>query len=236
MKTYQVTVLPSKTVLPAAEGENLLSLLQRAGLSPDAPCGGQGKCGKCTVFVDGFEALSCQTAITHDITVQLPQKEKIHILTQGLNATTQPDGQNEYTLAYDIGTTTVVCYLLNGITGEELAKESALNPQTSYGADVISRIQYVMEHGFTALQSCITQSLSDLASKASAKAGITPDKITLASVVGNTAMHHLLLGIDPSPLTTPPLTCPKSLKPWKFPPPEFSLSTRMPESGFWQIS
>ncbi|MGD0153097.1 MAG: 2Fe-2S iron-sulfur cluster-binding protein, partial [Thermacetogeniaceae bacterium] len=43
-------------------------------------------------------------------------------------------------IAFDIGTTTVVGYLLDLRTGQELAAVSALNPQTRYGADVITRI------------------------------------------------------------------------------------------------
>lgn len=128
----------------------------------------------------------------------------MQILKHGTSVSVQPDGRDRYILAYDIGTTTVVCYLLDGISGEELAKESILNPQTAYGADVISRIEYVLKNHSSELQYCITHVLASLAAKAAAKAGIPLSEITLACVVGNTAMHHLFLGIDPSPLTVPP--------------------------------
>ena len=47
MNTYQITVLPYDRILNADEGENLLHVLQQNSLAPDAPCGGNGKCGKC---------------------------------------------------------------------------------------------------------------------------------------------------------------------------------------------
>lgn len=201
---FKITVQPTGTILSAQPGQNLLELLRSKGLAPDAPCGGNGKCGKCAVRVDGKELLSCQASIDRDMTVELPRQSRVNVLTQGIGVQGQADGRHKYVLAFDIGTTTVVCYLLSGITGEELARDSALNPQTVYGADVISRIQQVMDKGPEELRSCITRTLADLALSAAVKAGIDPEKITLAAVVGNTAMHHLFLGIDPTPLTVPP--------------------------------
>ena len=55
---YTITVLPRKKVFTVSAGTNLLKALRDAGLSPDAPCGGSGKCGKCKVTVDGQELLS----------------------------------------------------------------------------------------------------------------------------------------------------------------------------------
>ena len=204
MNTYQITVLPYDRILNADEGENLLHILQQNSLAPEAPCGGNGKCGKCIVYINGRKSLACQTVIRDNITVRIPEKSDMQILKHGTSVSVQPDGRDRYILAYDIGTTTVVCYLLDGISGEELAKESILNPQTAYGADVISRIEYVLKNHSSELQDCITHILASLAVKAAAKAGIPLSVITLACVVGNTAMHHLFLGIDPSPLTVPP--------------------------------
>lgn len=79
-----------------------------------------------------------------------------------------------------------------------------MNPQAQYGADVISRIQCVLEGRGDELRHCIRQALAEMALALAQKAGITPERITAAAVVGNTAMHHLLLGIDPRPLITPP--------------------------------
>ena len=184
MIQYKITVLPHGQVLTANEGENLLRILQKNALAPDAPCGGNGKCGKCTVYIKGKKVLACQTVVHQDITVRIPEKNELQILTHGASVKIQPDGRDRYVLAYDIGTTTVVCYLLDGISGQELARESTLNPQTAYGADVISRIEYVMRNKTSELQDCIAHTLSELAAIVSARAGISPTEISLACIVG----------------------------------------------------
>lgn len=204
MCKHQITVLPSNKILTAHNGDNLLQLLRQNNCAPDAPCGGNAICGKCLVYINNQKCLACQTVIHNDMTVRIPDFSAIQIMDHGLDQRIQPDARDPYVLAFDIGTTTIVCYLLDGKTGQELAYESILNPQTVYGADVISRIEYVLKNGSSELQSCITGALSKLAEKVAGKSGISASEITLACVVGNTAMHHLFLGIDPAPLTTPP--------------------------------
>ena len=87
---------------------------------------------------------SCQYAVESDITVQLPEKASASILTTGSAGTVKADPLREgYLIAIDIGTTTVVCFLLSP-KGTELAVESMLNPQAPFGADVISRIQQAL--------------------------------------------------------------------------------------------
>ena len=191
-------------VLEAPEGAVLLDILRQQGLHPDAPCGGKGTCGKCRVLVDGKEALACQTRVDRDMTVLLPRQQGAQILTDARAVSIQPDGTNKYVIAFDLGTTTVVAYLMDGITGQLLSKESCMNPQAQYGADVISRIQYAMDGNAATLSGCIRSALGELTRKAAEKAGISTEEITLGCIVGNTAMHHLLLEIDPQPLTVPP--------------------------------
>jgi uncharacterized 2Fe-2S/4Fe-4S cluster protein (DUF4445 family) len=205
MQTYTVTFLPQKISVRVSEGCDLLQTQILAGLHPDAPCGGKGSCGKCRVWLNGLEVLACQTEVTRDMTVLTEPEKEATILTTGMKAEIQPDGANDYVLAFDIGTTTVVCYLLDGHTGQLLSQSSAMNPQSQYGADVISRIQYVLEeNGSQAMSGCIQETLTRLAEEAVQKVGLTLDKITASSIVGNTAIHHLLLGIDPHPLVIPP--------------------------------
>lgn len=205
MKQYQVTFLPAGITVPVDEGVTLLQAERTAGLNPNAPCGGKGTCGKCKVTTQaGTEVLACQTIVDADCVVTLPQESAARILTQSQEISTQPDGDNAYTLAMDIGTTTVVAYLLSGRTGKLLAQASTLNPQGQYGADVISRIQYALENGQEEIKNCIRGALCSLTHQAARDAGISPGEITCTAIVGNTAMHHLLLGIDPQPLVIPP--------------------------------
>lgn len=62
-----ITVLPEGHKIPAKTGDILLHVLRSHDLAPDAPCGGAGSCGKCTVIVDGTPVRSCTFAVTEDI-------------------------------------------------------------------------------------------------------------------------------------------------------------------------
>lgn len=141
--TCTVTVLPAGRKLSAQPGENLLTLLRSANLAPEAPCGGNGKCGKCTVLIGGKPVLACGYTVSGDVTVHVTAaKTHARILTDGYGAEVELQPLRDGAMAaFDIGTTTVVCYLLEAGTGHLLAAASAVNPQQSYGADVISRIQ-----------------------------------------------------------------------------------------------
>ena len=204
MNQYTVTFLPDNINIQVTPNTTVLQAQIAAGLHPDAPCGGKGTCGKCKVQIEGQEVLACQTPVNRDMTVRTEAESSVRILTEGISAETVPDGIDRYVLAFDIGTTTVVAYLLDGHTGNQIAQSSCMNPQSQYGADVISRIQYALDNGSAALSSCIRQALTSLAEDICKKSGISPEDITRTSIVGNTAMHHLLLGIDPKPLVTPP--------------------------------
>lgn len=201
MKLY---IKNKEITLEAKEGQLLLSALRDYGLGVDAPCGGGGKCGKCKVRVNGEEKLACQTKVDSDMTVELPDSAKAEVLTAGVEVKVRPDGSDDYALAFDLGTTTVVAFLMDGTTGKVLARASCVNPQSKYGADVISRIQYAMDGQAQQLAQCIRDALAELTVQSAREAGIEPARITTVSLVGNTAMHHLLLGIDPKPLTVPP--------------------------------
>ncbi|MDW7650481.1 MAG: ASKHA domain-containing protein [Bacillota bacterium] len=109
-------------------------------------------------------------------------------------------------IAFDIGTTTIVGYLTDLYTGRELSVVSALNPQTRYGADVIARITHTLQHdqGLDQLQRAVLGALDDLIGDAVAKAGVDRNDVYAISVVGNTCMHHLFLGISPRQLALSP--------------------------------
>ncbi len=109
-------------------------------------------------------------------------------------------------MAYDIGTTTVVGYLMDLSTGEELAVSSELNPQTKHGDNVISRIQYADEvaEGLETLQVEIAGALNRILTATTEELGRQPGDVLAATVVGNTTMQHLLLGVSPSHLARSP--------------------------------
>lgn len=126
------------------------------------------------------------------------------ILCEDTLADIRPEPVPLYVLAYDIGTTTVVSYLLDAGTGQQLAVSSMLNPQTAYGADVISRSEYAEKDPDDTLTGLIRRALNELAVKNAGKAGISMQDIYFAAIVGNTCMHHLYLGVSPSSLLRAP--------------------------------
>ena len=104
-----------------------------------------------------------------------------------------------YGLAVDIGSTTVAGYLCDLRTGELLATESVMNPQVSYGEDLMSRVSYAMTHpdGLSKMHTAIIDTLNKLAAKAAQMAGLRARDIHELVVVGNTTMMHIFLNIDP---------------------------------------
>ncbi len=115
--------------------------------------------------------------------------------------------EDAYGLAIDIGTTTVAAYLCNLRNGELVATESMMNPQMSYGEDVMSRISYIVTHpddGLQRMNGLIIDGLNQMIRDITGKAGLGPEDILELTFVGNTVMHHLLLKIDPQYLGLAP--------------------------------
>ncbi len=126
--------------------------------------------------------------------------------------------RDSYGIGFDIGTTTVVGYLMDLNTGEQVGVSAALNPQSVYGADVISRLSFVIEHqdGTKKLQEKVIGTLNELIEESCSQTGVDSQQIYQVTVVGNTCMHHLFLGIDPRSIAPSPFvpvaTVPLSLK------------------------
>ncbi len=109
-------------------------------------------------------------------------------------------------LALDIGTTTVVGAVVDLNTGAVAAVQSTLNGQAPFGADVISRSSYTMTEadGLATLQTRIVDTINTLLDQLLAASGVARENIYEAVAVGNTTMLHLLLGIDPEPISVAP--------------------------------
>jgi uncharacterized 2Fe-2S/4Fe-4S cluster protein (DUF4445 family) len=307
-----VVFKPSGKVVEAEVGANLLDVALAAGVEVNAPCGGQGRCGRCKVMVEmgavarrpsaklapseeteGY-ALACQTIIKGDVVVVVPTKEEIDrrpkvetaaekialpftcdwrkqpairkfyleieppsladntndldrlrrelarqhgikdvvvsldvlkTVAHGLrdaawkvtvtldmrnwvvDATVPPrllaiepgDGTGRnYGLAVDIGTTSVVLYLVDFSDGRVVDTASAYNAQISCGEDVISRIVYSQRgDGLAHLQRLVVGTINDLLSELSGRNKIKLTEINEVSLAGNTTMTHLFLGLDP---------------------------------------
>lgn len=218
MNTYTITFLPDHKTIEIEAGATLLEAQRRAGYIPDAPCGGRGKCGKCTVeIVEGAvpgRQKSCTFYIKSDLTVRLPDlTAKNQILAEGRSRTVDADPwlpeelketSNVYLAAVDLGTTTIAAYLLDAKSGHNIAVSLCLNPQAPYGADVINRCEYALNGGADVLAECVHQSIDQLIQEMVQETGISRDQIAGISLAGNSCMQHLFLRWPVNSLTAAP--------------------------------
>ena len=103
-------------------------------------------------------------------------------------------------IAVDVGTTSVVTTLLELASGEMMASVSSLNPQATFGGDLMSRIAFAQWNpsNLRKLQSRIIGLLNQQIDELLERTGVLPQWVYKLTVVGNTCMHHVLLGIDPT--------------------------------------
>jgi len=108
--------------------------------------------------------------------------------------------------AFDIGTTTIVGSLINLCDGSELAITSKMNPQVSFGDDVLSRIQHSSScpDCLDELHNSIKATVAEMIDNLCQQADINREHIYEVAFAGNTTMEHLLCGIDPTPLGAMP--------------------------------
>jgi len=129
---------------------------------------------------------------------------------QGVEVIQVQPGYHEdlYGVAVDVGTTTVAAHLCHLRTGALLATASCMNPQVPYGEDLMSRVSYAMLNadGTERMHTSIIDSLNGLIGELCATAAILPAAILELVMVGNTTMHHLLLGINPRELGAAPFS------------------------------
>ena len=200
-------------------GESLLEVLRRAGVPIAAPCGGAGTCGKCAVEVHrasahGWErVLACQTPAEDGMEVRLGTTGSLLVedgapdLDRLLARFTRDDAApGDLGVAVDLGTTTVAAYLIDLRAGRLLAHGGEANPQASFGADVISRIQACREGKLAELQRAAAGCVRDLAAALCARASADAARITRWAVAGNTVMQHILCGASPESIGAYPFT------------------------------
>lgn len=115
-----------------------------------------------------------------------------------------------YGAAFDIGTTTVVGSLMDLTTGQEVAIASGINPQVSYGDDVVSRIQHASSgpEGMDDLRKAIIECVGAMLCQLSAQSGVRAEHIYEIAFAGNTTMQHLLCGLNVEQLGVSPFVPP----------------------------
>ena len=325
-----VAFAPEGQMTQVPAGTSLLDAATAAGLQIDAPCGGQGRCGRCKVTVagEGLErranarltaaevaagmALACQAFVTGPVEVTLPPDRDEQVRPHG-HAAAEPQalpvtcdwrrnpavrtydveieppslddnasdfdrlrralaqqhgitevraelpllrglsrdlrmagwkvnvalemrdwvygtylpprliriypsafGQRSMGLAVDVGTTSIVAYLVDFETALVVDTGSAYNKQITCGEDVISRIIYARRKGgLRRLQRLVVETINDILAELRPRNRIEHYEIQEVVIAGNTTMTHLLLGLDPRYLREEPyipaLTMPPKL-------------------------
>lgn len=115
-------------------------------------------------------------------------------------------GRELYGLAVDLGTTTLALELVDLRTGRVVDRAAGVNAQTSYGADVVSRITFAFENpdNLRRLRAAAVQTINDLVGGMCRRAGVPRHRIFEAVVAGNTAMNHILCGVAVDSLALAP--------------------------------
>lgn len=218
MYQIEVNFEGQKKIIESNESELLLSVLREAGYEVYAPCGGNGTCGKCKVWIEGEgEVTSCFYPVASDISIRFPDKRASRILVDQhtyiqklplIPGTCTQLSNYPYGVAIDIGTTTLVFYLVDLITGVISETRAIPNPQAKYGSDVISRINYTTQQqdGLKLQQKVLVDAINDQIDHFTEFIGIGSEDIVKVIMAGNTTMLHILLGKDPLPLALAPFT------------------------------
>jgi len=133
------------------------------------------------------------------VTVAIRNEERIVAIWPGLR-------ERIYGAAVDVGSTTIAVHLCDLSSGEVLASAGAMNPQIRFGEDLMSRVSYAMLNpgGAGQMTKAVRSAVSELISNAAEQAGIDVSEVLELTLVGNPVMHHLLLGLDPTPLGSAP--------------------------------
>mgnify|MGYP000287751985 CR=1 FL=1 len=108
--------------------------------------------------------------------------------------------------AVDVGSTTLAAQLCDLASGEVVATAGVMNPQIRFGEDLMSRVSYAMLNpdGAERMTAAVRGAIDDLLQQAVGDAGLSAGDVLEITLVGNPVMHHLLLGLDPTPAPNDP--------------------------------
>lgn len=199
------------------------SLLENSEHHMDYPCAKKGICKKCLVHISGIISgvstqeqslgnlleqgyrLACCTKILGDCIITLSNTHQTLQTADNYIAPILTQNNplfDKFGLAVDIGTTTLSASILQN--NEVLLTENIKNPQISYGADVISRIEQQLAGNTDELAKSVVSGINYLIDLLCSKLEITHSKIDASVITGNTVMLHLLTSRNCKPLSSAP--------------------------------
>lgn len=190
----------------------------------DQPCGGKGICGQCQILASGTLSpvtaqerktltqaeldegyrLGCIALALGDVDIHLPQAQVFEQITQGEDGHIKPVAPifAKWGIAVDIGTTTIAAKLFN--TEGPVEGVGMKNPQTLYGADIISRIEQAINGKGAPLTAAIRRALAAVMDSLCKKADISAEDVEGMTITGNTTMLYLLTDRNPLSLSAAP--------------------------------
>jgi len=220
-------------------GKTLLEIIIENGYTLSAPCGGKGVCGNCKVKATGNLSslsekenelltkdelennirISCLTKALGEAEIFL-EDSAFDVLTGGELAldTLSPAAdlslsENPVGISIDIGTTTVALSFFSLKDGTLLFEKGIVNPQRAFGADVISRIEYVTNNpdGLSKLQTILVEALNDVIDEFCQIKGFERSNIIDVTIAANSTMELIFAKISPASLGHAPFTLASNL-------------------------
>jgi uncharacterized 2Fe-2S/4Fe-4S cluster protein (DUF4445 family) len=235
MDVVRVVLHGFQSEIDVERGGNLLAAVRAAGLGIDSECGGRGTCGDCRIrFLEGAPPaapednlllgdaavkagwrLACQASVECDCRIVIPALAPAPALRILAEAAVPESGRERragrrlatgHGAAIDIGTTTVVCYLVDLARACQVGVAAFANPQQAFGADVVARIVYAHQGGerVTEVQSCLVAAIEEHLVDLCSRHGVSLETLSNLTAVGNLTMMHLFCGVDPWPLGVAP--------------------------------
>jgi uncharacterized 2Fe-2S/4Fe-4S cluster protein (DUF4445 family) len=177
-RAYRVAMTPPSLEDPGADAERVAkAMAARHGISG--------------ITFDSFVLRSLSNVLRDNawqVKVILYNQECIAVL---------PETQNALGLAVDLGTTKIAIYLVDLETGQTLATRGIMNPQIAYGEDIITRMAAIQKDPEMTgrFQSLVVEALNAAMAEMCGECLKKSGEIVNLVVVGNTAMHHLFLGL-----------------------------------------
>jgi len=187
VRAYQVKLSPPSLLDPQADAERLLSGLAQ---QHEIPC----------QIID-TKILLDMPSLLRKLDWQVQASIRGEEMVALNRSSSRPLG-----LAIDLGSTKIAAYLIDLSDGRTLATQGIINPQISYGEDIVSRITEVIRAPLQGrrLQKITVAALNQLTAELCAEVGVKKEDVVECVVVGNTAMHHLLLHLPVNQLAHSP--------------------------------
>ena len=218
--SVQIALMPLGKCLAVAPGTRLQDILHRYGV--EFPCGGKGRCRGCRVkllqgdlhldpdergilseqeIAEGWR-LACRSRAIVDATIEVAQWEAEILVEHGALSTSGRQGRG---VAVDLGTTSMVAQLLDFSSGEVLGVRTARNPQSPYGADLITRLAFAdTPEGRAKLVALLRDGVGEMIASLLASEEAAGSGIEAVAIAGNSVMHHFIGGLDTACLARAP--------------------------------